>query len=102
MNENALVPLADTMQLGKVLAESGFFSDARGAAQAVVKVLAGRELGFGPIASMVNIHIVEGKPTIGAHILASLIKRSPNHDFDLLKSSPRECELRFWRRDLYH
>ena len=42
MNENtALVPLADTMQLGKVLAESGFFQDSRSASQAVVKVIAG-------------------------------------------------------------
>ena len=48
----ALVPyetrtLADTMRLGEVLARSGYFADSREAAQAVVKVLAGSELGFG-------------------------------------------------------
>ena len=52
---NALVPLEDTMRLGKVISSSGFFQDARQEAQAVVKVLAGRELGFGPIASMMGV-----------------------------------------------
>ena len=42
--------LDDTMTLGKVLAQSGYFADSREAAQAVVKILAGQELGFGPIA----------------------------------------------------
>ena len=34
----------DAYKLGKVLSESGFFQDARGAAQAFAKILAGREL----------------------------------------------------------
>ena len=67
MSETALVQmdLNQTLQLGEVLAKSGFFSDAKQASQAVVKVLAGRELGFGPVASMVGVNIIQGKPAIG-------------------------------------
>src|SRR5262245_2644035 len=57
---NQLVPVQDrrepgvndTLTLAKVMADSGFFADARDAAQAVVKILAGKELGFGPVTSM--------------------------------------------------
>ena len=69
----AVFSLEDTMSLGSVLAKSGYFSDAKGEAQAVVKVLAGREMGFGPIASMTGVHIVQGKPTIGANLLGAAI-----------------------------
>ncbi len=48
----------DIMQLGEVLIESGYFQDAKQAAQAVVKVLAGAEIGLGPIASMTGIYII--------------------------------------------
>jgi hypothetical protein len=46
MNNKLAVTGIDVMGLGEVLARSGFFSDTRDAAQAVVKVLAGQELGF--------------------------------------------------------
>ena len=66
----------DTMTLGTVLARSGYFQDARDAAQAVVKVLAGRELGFPPIASMRGIHIIKGQVALSANLIAAAIKRS--------------------------
>lgn len=56
--------LDPALALEKVLAESGYFPDARAAAQAAVKVLAGREQGFGPIASMTGIHLVQRKEAL--------------------------------------
>ncbi len=101
--ESALVPRTNTLgndwqdiyQLGEVLAKSGYFTDARSASQAVVKVLAGRELGFAPLASMTGIHMIDGKPVIGAHLLASLIKRSGRYNFEIIRSDREACELRF-------
>lgn len=94
----SLNSLSEVMQLGDVLARSGFFSDARSAAQAVVKVLAGRELGFASIASMVGIHIIEGKPVVGAHLMASMIKRSGRYDYRILRCDRGACELEFYER----
>ena len=65
----------DTLTLGKMIAQSGYFSDAKEAAQAIVKVLAGQELGFGPVASMVGIHIIQGKPAISANLMAAAVIR---------------------------
>lgn len=93
-DERALmVPLQDTLKLGEVLARSGFFADAKEASQAVVKVLAGQELGFGPIASMTGIHIVQGKPALGANLIASQIKRYGNYDFSVIELTDEVCTI---------
>ncbi len=94
-DEKALVPFRDTMDLGKVLAKSGYFSDARDEAQAVVKVLAGREMGFGPIASMTGVHIVQGKPTIGANLLGAAIKGSGRYDYRVIELTNDRAEIAF-------
>ena len=41
------------------LYKSGYWPDAKSEAQAIVKVMAGAELGLPPFASMTGIHIVE-------------------------------------------
>jgi hypothetical protein len=89
--------LRDTLELGNVLAQSGYFSDARQKAQAVVKILAGREYGFGPIASMTGIHLVNGKITLGADMLAKAVKRHPHYDYQVIKLEADECILEFFR-----
>ena len=98
MTETALttINLKDTMTLGETLAKSGYFSDAKGAAQAVVKVLAGRELGFGPIASMTGVHIVQGKPTLGANLMGAAIKRTGKYNYRIVTLNEQQCEIAFY------
>lgn len=71
----------DVMTLGTTLAKSGYFTDVKDAAQAVVKVLCGRELGIGDIAAMTGIYIVKGRVTMSANLMASLIKRSGKYNY---------------------
>ena len=86
----------DTMTLGKLLAQSGYFADSRDAGQAVVKVLAGAELGFGPIASMTGINIIKGKVTLSANLIAAAIKRSGRYNYRVRKMTDTECEIVFY------
>jgi hypothetical protein len=88
----------DLMTLGRVLAQSGYFADARDAAQAIVKVLAGRELGVGPIASMTGIYIVQGRPTLSASLMAAMIKRSGRYDYRVERLDNTACVLRIYDR----
>lgn len=102
-NETALVPagqmtLADTMTLGATLAKSGYFEDAKEAAQAVVKILAGRELGFDPIASMTGIHIIKQRVTLSANMMAQAIKRSQVYDYRVVELTDDEAEIAFFER----
>lgn len=97
----ALVPyqaqtLADTMRLGDILARSGYFADSREAAQAVVKVLAGQELGFGPIASMTGVNIIKGNVTLSANLIAAAIKRSGRYNYRVRKMTDAECSIEFF------
>lgn len=85
----------DVFRLGEILAQSGYFSEARGAAQAVVKILAGMELGFGPIASMTGIFIDSrsGKPCMHANMMAARIKMTPGLDYEILRLDNSACEI---------
>lgn len=85
----------DPLALGKVLAESGFFQDSRGAAQAAVKVMAGAELGFGPVTSMTGIYIVKGRVTVSANLMAAAIKRHPAYTYRVKEHTHEICVLDF-------
>jgi hypothetical protein len=88
----------DPFQVGKVLAASGFFPDARQEAQAVAKVIAGMELGFGPMAAMTGVHIIEGKPSLAANLLATCVKRHPAYDYRVRKHEDNGCEIEFFEQ----
>lgn len=85
----------EVLELGKVLASSGYFQDAREAAQAVVKVLAGQELGFGPVTSMTGIYIVKGRVTLSANLIAAAIKRSERYGYEVGVLDDERCEIAF-------
>jgi hypothetical protein len=91
-----LKTLDDYLRLGNVLIKSGYFSDMREAAQAVVKVMAGAELGFGPLASMNGIHIVSGKPTLSAALIGAAIKRSGKYNYRIRSHDEFACDLEFF------
>lgn len=86
---------AEIMVLGNVLQKSGYFKDVRDQAQAVTKILCGRELGFSPIVSMQGIHIIEGKPALSSNLMATLIKRSGKYDYRVKTWTDTECVLTF-------
>ena len=105
MNEQTAVVVAapaaaevDLFRLGDVLAQSGYFQDARQAAQAIVKVMAGRELGFGPIASMTGIHIIQGRPAIGADLMAKAVKRSGRYNYRVTELTDEACSIEFFEK----
>jgi hypothetical protein len=93
---NNKLALSEVMTLGECLAKSGYFNDAKQASQAVVKVLAGQELGIGPIAAMSGISIIKGKPEISSNILASLVKSSTKYDCKIVEHSDQICNIEFF------
>ncbi|WP_375494914.1 hypothetical protein [uncultured Nostoc sp.] len=86
----------DLSRLSTMLAKSGFFADAKEAAQCGVKVLAGMELGFGAIASMVGVHIINGKPSIGANLMAAAVKRSGKYNYRITRHDNNGCTIVFY------
>jgi hypothetical protein len=87
----------DPITLGQIFARSGLFPDITRVSQAVVKILAGRELGIGPFAAMSDIHLVDGTPVVGARILAALVRQSPVYDYKVVEWSNERCSIDFYR-----
>jgi len=88
---------SDIMTIAKAFAESGMFPDIKSVAQAAVKIQCGQEIGIQPFAAMSGIHIIQGKPTIGAGLIASSIKGSGKYDFRVVEHSEKICSIEFFQ-----
>lgn len=83
--------------LGQIFASSGYFQDTRDASQAIVKILAGRELGLPPIAAMTGIYIIRGKVSLSATTMAAVLKRHGNYDYRVLEHNHESCKIEFFQ-----
>lgn len=86
----------DIMSISQSFAESGMFPDIKSAAQAAVKIQAGKEFGIQPFAAMTGIHIIAGKPVIGAGLMASRVKASGRYDYRVTKHTDVICEIDYY------
>lgn len=87
------------MQLANALVGSGYFKEATDAYKVIVKVLAGRELGLGPVTSMTGIHVIQGRVALSAQTMASLIKRSRKYDYRIREMANTGCTIEFYEHD---
>jgi len=86
----------DAMLLAEQFFRSGLFQDIKSAAQAMVKIMAGNELGLPPLASISGIHIIAGKPVIGAGLIASAVKSSGKYNYRVVENTDKHCSIDFY------
>ena len=94
--------LDDLQKVARLLAVSGYF-DAKGTteqaiAQLATKILAGQEMGYGPFVSVQGIHVIQGKPTMSANLMAAAVKASPRYDFRVKEMSDTAVNVEFFER----
>lgn len=94
----AVQSLQDIQQIGSLFAKSGMFQDVKSEAQAVVKILAGAELGLSPFAAMAELHVIQGKVTLSAGLLAKKVKASGKYDFRVQELTDKVCSIKFFER----
>lgn len=94
--------LETIQRTGRMLAASGYFDGKGEGPQAVAmmatKILAGREIGIGPFAAVNGIHIIQGKPSIGANLLASAVKGSGRYDYRIREMTDKICRIEFLQK----
>lgn len=90
-----LIKATDAVTLGETFHKSGMFADIKSAAQAVVKIMAGAEMGISPFQAMSGIHIIQGKPTIGAGLMASRVKASGKYNYRVQEMTDTICTVEF-------
>lgn len=93
---NQLDIFKEPMAMGEIFAKSGMFTDIKSATQAVVKIMAGKELGMTPFQSMASIYIVNGKLALTSQAMSSLIKKTKKYDYKVIKLDETECSLDFF------
>lgn len=93
-----VVSYDETEKIAKAMVASGFFKDVTQTSQAIVKILAGRELGFGPFASLSGVNVIQNKPVIGANLLASAIKATHKYNYRILEMTDKACEIEFFEQ----
>ena len=91
----ALLP-DDAREQATVLVASGVFPSMKSVGHAVVAVELGRALGLPPALAMSGISIVEGRPFIGANVLARAVKMHEKYDYRITTHTADECTIEFF------
>lgn len=89
--------VGEIKELADAFIKSGLFKDSVSIYQAMVKIQAGQEVGIAPFAAMSGIHIIQGKPTIGAGLMASKIKASGKYDYKVLEHNDDICKIEIFQ-----
>ena len=91
--------LKQPMAIGEVFAKSGMFPDVKSQAQAVVKILAGKELGLTPFEAMGSIYVVGGRLALSSKAMAGLIQRSKKYAYQIKELTEEKCTIDIQRDD---
>lgn len=96
------IDLDELQRTAKLLAVSGYFA-AKGdsvtaIAQIATQILAGREMGYGPYASVSGIHIINGKPQISANLMAAKVKNHPVYDYRVRQMDDKAVVIEFFEK----
>jgi hypothetical protein len=86
----------DLARVADMFAKSGFFADAREAAQCGVKIMAGAAWGIDPFTAMSGIHIISNKPSVSAGLMAAAVKGHPKYDYRVRARTGVECRIEFF------
>jgi hypothetical protein len=92
--------LSDVAELSRIIAGTEFVPEAlRGRPAAVgAAILAGRELGIGPMTSLRQLHVIKGAPSMSALLMRALVQ-SAGHRIRVVESTGSRCTMLGQRSD---
>jgi hypothetical protein len=103
VRNDLIVSLDDIQRLSKMFLATGFIKVERpgdaqqGIAELATKILAGREAGFEPFASVTGISIIKGRPTFGGNLFATAVKKSGKYDYRIREKTDKACTIEFFQ-----
>lgn len=95
--ENKSLSILEDKQIAQVFFESGIFKNVKSAAQAMVKIIAGREQGLAPIQSMSSVFIFDDKICYFTKVFLAKIKKTKIYDYKVKESNDKSCTIDFYR-----
>ncbi|MHA1137985.1 MAG: hypothetical protein ACTSSE_16010 [Candidatus Thorarchaeota archaeon] len=101
MEKNETTALATTLaqdkELAQIFMDSGLFKDTKAISQAIVKIMAGRQIGLDPFESMSGLNIISGNITLSGNVQAAKIKENPKYDYRIIQANSEICEIDFFQ-----
>lgn len=86
----------DPVRIAQAFFKSGYFKDVKSMEQAVVKIVAGEEIGLGPMAAIKGITMIEGQLGYTANLVATLVKQHPTYEYRVVETTDERCEIDFY------
>jgi hypothetical protein len=87
--------LEDMKEVADIFVKSGLFADARDIPKAIVKIMAGKELGLDAFASMRSVDIIQGQCQVKPGCLAGLVKKSGKYNYRIKSATAEGCTIEF-------
>lgn len=89
-------------KLGKAMAASGMFADARQEFQAMTKLVLGRDLGLSATAAMTGIYIFDNKVELSSNLQAQMIRTwlglgGERYDYSVDEHTDEKCVITIYR-----
>jgi hypothetical protein len=89
-------------KLGKAMAASGMFADARQEFQAMTKLVLGRDLGLSATAAMTGIYIFDNKVELSSNLQAQMIRTwlglgGERYDYSVDEHTSEKCVITIYR-----
>ena len=97
MTQEIIKSVTDIQAVADTAFQSGLMNLAN-SSQAVMKILAGQEMGIGAFTSLSGIHIIQDKPVIGANLMAAAVKGSGKYTYRFADFNKQVCDLVFMER----
>lgn len=88
--------IMEDKQIAQAFFDSGIFKDVKSAAQALVKIIAGREQGLSPIESMTAVYILDDKICYLTKVFTAKIKKTKVFDYKVKASTEEICTIEFY------
>ena len=95
--ENNSLSILEDKQIANAFFESGIFKNVKSAAQALVKIIAGREQGLAPIQAMSSVFIFDDKICYLTKVFLAKIKKTKGYDYRVKESNDKTCTIEFYR-----
>lgn len=92
-NSTAMIPFAERKALAEIAAKSAIWKDTMSGC--FMRIQAGAEMGIPPFAALSGILITNGRPTMSANLMATLVKQSDRYDYIFVEFNEKACELAF-------
>lgn len=93
------INMDDLMSVADLIFKSGVFGDIQSAAQAAMKVLAGKEVGFDPFQSQSMFDFIQKRTVLNAHGKATLINSSSDYRLHTKELTPKNCVIDVLRKN---